>query len=82
MASKAQDPARPTSADNCASSLDPELLKILRCPESHGLLIVKGNELWCAESRKAYRVESGIPVMLIEEARTLTAEELASIARR
>jgi hypothetical protein len=68
-----------SSHASCASTLDPELLKILRCPESLGTLVLRGNELWCRKSGKAYRVDGGIPVMLVEEARALDSAEIASL---
>jgi uncharacterized protein YbaR (Trm112 family) len=55
-----------------------ELLDILVCPESREPLVYfpKGESgedeaqafLYCAASRLKYRVEDGIPVMLVEEA--------------
>ena len=49
-------------------ALDPDFLAMLVCPESHKPLVLKGNRLLCKESRKAYRIEDGIPILLIEEA--------------
>jgi len=58
--------------------LAPDLLEILVCPESREPLLyfAKGESgedesqafLYCAASRLKYRVEDGIPVMLVEEA--------------
>ncbi|MCP4447814.1 MAG: Trm112 family protein [Myxococcales bacterium] len=51
------------------------LLDILRCPKSLGELIyVTGEEqefLFCPDSKLRYRVEDGIPVMLVDEAELL-----------
>ena len=58
------------------SSLDPELLEILRCPLSHEPLVEKDGRLLCYASRKAYRIEDGIPVLLIEEAEDLRPDEI------
>lgn len=55
-------------------SLAPELLKILVCPRSKAPLEhYEGppEVLVCRESRLVYKVEDGIPVMLIEEAEPL-----------
>lgn len=60
--------------------MDKRLLDILVCPVSKAPLVFRAdrNELWCKASRLAYPVRDGIPVMLEEEARPLTEEELAS----
>jgi uncharacterized protein YbaR (Trm112 family) len=60
--------------------MDKRLLDILVCPVSKAPLVWRSdrNELWCKASRLAYPVRDGIPVMLEEEARTLTEEELQS----
>lgn len=58
--------------------LDKHLLEILVCPECKGPLQYhpEKQELWCKACRLAYPIEDGIPVMLPEEARALSAEEL------
>lgn len=58
--------------------MDKRLLEILVCPVTQAPLDwhPERNELWCRASRLAYPVRDGIPVMLEEEARVLTAEEL------
>jgi hypothetical protein len=50
-----------------------ELLKILVCPLCKGELFFdqKNNELICYESKLAYKIKDGIPVMLVNEARKL-----------
>ncbi len=68
--------------------IDSRLLEILVCPLSHAPLALRpaseghGDELWCAASGLAYPIHDGIPVMLPEEARELTPEERASLAKR
>lgn len=59
--------------------MDKRLLDILVCPVSKAALEWRAdrNELWCKASRLAYPVRDGIPVMLEEEARTLSEEEIA-----
>lgn len=55
-------------------SLAPELLRILVCPKSKAPLEYHAGPpevLVCRESRLVYRVQDGIPVMLIEEAEAL-----------
>ncbi|MEE4109093.1 MAG: Trm112 family protein [Halieaceae bacterium] len=57
--------------------LDRKLLSILVCPVSKAPLIYdeEHDELICKASGLAYPVRDGIPVMLEEEARQLTADE-------
>lgn len=58
--------------------LDKRLLDILVCPVTKAPLEwhPERSELWCRASRLAYPVRDGIPVMLEDEARALTDEEL------
>lgn len=58
--------------------MDKRLLEILVCPVTQAPLTWRPDlqELWCRASRLAYPVRDGIPVMLEEEARTLSDEEL------
>ena len=58
--------------------MDKRLLDILVCPVSKAPLEWRADrqELWCKASRLAYPVRDGIPVMLEEEARPLSEEEL------
>ena len=64
--------------------LDPELLEILVCPESRKPLLYFEDEhfLFCPDSRLKYRVEDGIPVMLVEEAERLSEEEGRALVAR
>ena len=57
--------------------MDARLLDILVCPLCKGPLQYdkKAQELTCSPDRLAYPIRDGIPVMLEEEARKLTAEE-------
>ena len=59
--------------------MDPRLLEILVCPITKGPLDFHNDkqELWSVSARRAYQIRDGIPVMLEEEARPLTEEELA-----
>lgn len=61
--------------------LDRELLDILVCPVSKAPLawIEKTGELQCKASGLAYPVRDGIPVLLQEEARTLSDDELRQL---
>ena len=61
--------------------LDKRLLELLVCPVTKGPLVWKPEqqELWCRASRLAYPVRDGVPVMLEEEARTLSDAELEQL---
>ncbi|MGN7781750.1 Trm112 family protein [Mycolicibacterium sp. 22603] len=54
-------------------TLDAKLLQILVCPEDRGPLHhVPGECLYNPRLRRAYRIDAGIPVLLIDEAVTIT----------
>ena len=71
-------PAAP-SAPSASSGLqiEPWLREILRCPQCRSTLVdgsgPSGPELHCtnAECRLAYRIDDGIPVLLVDESRSL-----------
>ncbi len=50
-----------------------EILKILICPLCKERLVFdeKSNELICYQSKLAYKIKDGIPVLLIDEARKI-----------
>jgi len=56
--------------------IDPKLLEILVCPVSKKTLVLEGTELICRESKLAYPIDNGIPILLPEKARKLKEEEL------
>jgi uncharacterized protein len=57
--------------------MDAKLLEILVCPVTKGALVFDRDrqELVSKSARLAYPIRDGIPVMLEDEARKLTAEE-------
>lgn len=61
------------------AELNPEFLKLLVCPESRQPLVHRGNRLLCKASGKAYRIEDGIPILLVDEAERITDAELATL---
>jgi uncharacterized protein YbaR (Trm112 family) len=65
-------------------SLDPELLEILACPLSKAPLVQDGETLVSTDpaTRRRYRIEDGIPVMLIDESETLNETEWREILKR
>lgn len=58
--------------------LDPKLLEILVCPVTKGPLEYDrgARELVSRAARLAYPIRDGIPIMLADEARQLTEEEV------
>jgi uncharacterized protein len=61
--------------------IDKKLLDILACPLCKSRLIYnKANqELICRADRLAFPIQDDIPVMLEDEARTLTTEEVDAL---
>ncbi|OQY55537.1 MAG: Trm112 family protein [Candidatus Parabeggiatoa sp. nov. 2] len=61
--------------------MEKRLLDILICPVTKGPLIYDkdNHELLCKSSRLAYPIRDGIPVMLSDEARSLTLEEVEQL---
>lgn len=56
--------------------LDDKLLKILVCPADRGPLVLVDDEfLYNPRLHKAYRIEDGIPVLLVDEAVDVGPEE-------
>jgi uncharacterized protein len=66
--------------------LDDSLLSILVCPADRGPLLLvdsgDGELLYNPRLRRAYRIEDGIPVLLIEEARDVDEDEHARLMAR
>ena len=61
--------------------MDRKLLDILACPVTKGKLIYDKNaqELISKAARLAYPIRQGTPIMLEEEARPLTQEEVEQL---
>lgn len=59
------------------SEVDPKLLEVLVCPQTRTPLRYdrERQELVSERARLAYPVRDGVPIMLIDEARELGAEE-------
>ena len=62
--------------------LDPRLLAILVCPADRGELLLIGEVLYNPRLRKAYRIEDGIPVLLVDQAADVGSEEHAQLMAR
>ena len=54
--------------------LDAKLLDILVCPADGGPLTYTGAELYNPRLRRVYRIEDGIPVLLVDESREVADE--------
>lgn len=55
--------------------MDSKLLEILVCPTDRGPLLFIDNRLYNPRLHKAYRIEDGIPVLLVDEAVDIGPEE-------
>ena len=57
-------------------SIDPKLLEILVCPLTKGPLVYdrERQELISEKARLAFPIRDGIPIMLVDEARSLDDE--------
>lgn len=61
-----------------------ELLDILCCPETKADLVLDGNTLVSVDkaTRRRYRIEDDIPIMLIDESEQLDMETWKEIMKR
>jgi uncharacterized protein len=63
--------------------VDDSLLAILVCPADRGpLLLVEDELLYNPRLQRAYRIEDGIPVLLVDEARDVDDDEHARLMAR
>jgi uncharacterized protein YbaR (Trm112 family) len=62
-------------------SVAPELVEILVCPESKKPMYYFEQEgsFFCPDSRLKYRIDDGIPIMLVEEAERLSEDDSAKL---
>lgn len=58
-------------------ALDPQLLEILACPDDKGPLLYFEDEdsLYNPRLKRRYAIRDDIPIMLIDEAETVTDDE-------
>ena len=61
-----------------------DLLDILCCPETKAELVLDGETLVSTDkkTRRRYRIEDDIPVMLIDESEQLSMEEWTKIMKK
>ena len=65
------------------SVIDARLLEILACPEDKGPLLLIGEDtLYNQRLRRAYRIDDGIPVLLVDESREVDETEHADLLAR
>ena len=64
--------------------MDSKLIELLVCPVTKGPLDLQRElqELWSRSARLAYPIRNGIPILLENEARTLSDDELLSLKPR
>jgi uncharacterized protein YbaR (Trm112 family) len=64
--------------------MDTKLLELLVCPVTKGPLDLQRDlqELWSRSARLAYPIRNGIPILLENEARTLSDDELEQLKPR
>jgi uncharacterized protein YbaR (Trm112 family) len=65
-------------------TIDPEFLDLLVCPLSRADLVLDGETLVSTDpaTRRRYRIDDGIPVLLIDEAEELDPEAWRAIMER
>ena len=64
--------------------MDIKVLELLVCPVTKGPLDLQreSQELWSRSARLAYPIRNGIPILLENEARTLSDDELEKLKPR
>lgn len=66
-----------------ADPLNPELMSILVCPDTHARLVHHGDWLYSTDpkSRRRYPIRDGIPVMLIDESEVVDEAEFRRVVK-
>ncbi|MDP3532079.1 MAG: Trm112 family protein [Alphaproteobacteria bacterium] len=66
------------------TDINPKLLEILVCPQTKGRLVYnkEQQELISPLAECAYPIKDGIPIMLIDEARHLTEDEILKYKKK
>jgi uncharacterized protein YbaR (Trm112 family) len=55
-------------------TVDPDLLEMLACPKCKARVEQEGERLVCVRCGLRYRIDDGIPIMLIDEAEAPPAD--------
>jgi uncharacterized protein YbaR (Trm112 family) len=77
MSEETQPAGSDAASASSATQIEPWLREILRCPQCRSTLSDEsgpgGPELHCTspQCRRAYRIDDGIPVLLVDESRSL-----------
>ena len=61
--------------------INPKLLEMLVCPQTRGPLVYdrEKSELLSKKAMLAYPIRDGVPIMLIDEARSISDDEMESL---
>lgn len=72
-----------TNDTQSTTDIDRRLLELLVCPQTKGQLVYDrdNQELLSKKAGLAYPIRDGVPIMLVDEARTLDDAELAKLER-
>ena len=67
-----------------AQAINPELMEILVCPETHARLVQVDDWLYSidAKSRRRYPVREGIPIMLIDESEVVNEADFYKVMQQ
>jgi uncharacterized protein YbaR (Trm112 family) len=67
-----------------STPIEPDLMEILVCPETHARLVQVGEWLYStdAATRRRYPIREGIPIMLIEESEVVDEDEFRKIMQQ
>lgn len=76
------DRSPPPGPDAARFALDPRTLEMLVCPLTKTRLtyVAASAELVSRAARLAFPIRKGVPILVIEEGRPLTEDELARLA--
>ena len=59
-------------------SLSPVLKSLIVCPLCKSEVRIFEHEIWCKTDGLAFPIKNGIPILIVEEARTLSTDERLS----
>jgi uncharacterized protein len=70
--------------ETMGQNIDPELLGILVCPESHAKLVLVGDWLYSTDpaTRRRYPVRDGLPIMLIDDSEVVDEAEFNRVMQQ
>ena len=65
-------------------TFDPEMLDLLVCPLSRASLVLDGDALVSTDpaTRRRYRIDDGIPILLVDESEELAPADWEAIMER